>query len=62
MASGVVKYLPLNTVDIKTTKGPEEWARIDNVTLAAAGFIHYKYLYKELLQSREKKKKLKPLP
>jgi len=60
MASGAVKYLPLNTVDIRTTKGPEEWARIDNATLTAVGFIHWKYLDKELLQRREKKQ-LKPL-
>lgn len=61
MASRVVKYLPLNTGDIRTTKGPGEWAGIDNVTLAAAGFIHYEYLGEELLQRREKKE-LKPLP
>lgn len=55
MASRVVKYLPLDTADIGTTKGPEDWARIDNATLTAAGFIHYKYLDKELLQRKEKK-------
>lgn len=60
MASRVVKYLPLHTVDIRTAKGPEEWAGIDNVPLTTAGFIHQKYLDKELLQKREKKK-LKPL-
>lgn len=56
MASRVVKYLPLDTVDIRTTKGPEEWARIGNATLTAAGFIHYSCLDKELLPSRGKKK------
>lgn len=61
MASGVVKYLPLHTVDMRTIKGPEEWAGIDNVTRTAAGFIHYKYLDKELLQRRGEKQ-VKPLP
>lgn len=55
MVSRVVKYLPLTTVDIRTTKGPGEWARIDNVTVTAAGFIHCEYLDKELLQRRGKK-------
>lgn len=55
MAGRAVKYLPLSTGDVRTTKGPGEWARIDNVTISAAGFIHYKYLDQELLQRREKK-------
>lgn len=55
MASKVVKYLPLSTADTGIAKGPEEWARIDNATSTAAGFIHCKYLDKELLQMKKKK-------